>query len=82
MGLSISSALATASLAAADTAPAAAAQKIQPTTTNSADTVTLTEAQQVYQLYNQGQNVSQIAFSLSLPMQAVDSYLGISAASS
>jgi len=81
MGISISSALATASLAAADAAPAAV-QKLQPTTTNSADTVTLTEAERVYQLYNQGQNVGQIAFSLSLPMQAVNSYLGISTASS
>jgi outer membrane protease len=82
MGISISSALATASLAAANAAPSAAVQRIQPTTNNSADRVTLTAAERVYQLYNQGQKVSQIAFSLNLPMQAVNSYLGISAASS
>jgi DNA-binding NarL/FixJ family response regulator len=34
----------------------------------------------VYQLYNQGQQVSQIAASLSLPVETVNNYLGISAA--
>jgi DNA-binding CsgD family transcriptional regulator len=43
-----------------------------------ADTVQLTEAQQVYQLYNQGQRVSQIASSLSLSQAAVNGYLNLS----
>lgn len=39
------------------------------------DTVQLSEAQQVYQLYNQGQTVSQIASSLSLSVSEVNIYL-------
>lgn len=54
------------------------AQNTQPTTNESADTVKLTESQQVVQLYQQGQKVSQIASSLSLTEAAVNSYLGIS----
>jgi DNA-binding NarL/FixJ family response regulator len=42
--------------------------------------VRLSESQQVYQLYNQGQQVSQIATSLSLPVEIVNNYLGITAA--
>jgi DNA-binding NarL/FixJ family response regulator len=42
------------------------------------DTVQLTEAQQVYQLYNQGKPVSQIAQALSLSVDEVNSYLNIS----
>jgi DNA-binding NarL/FixJ family response regulator len=45
-----------------------------------ADAVTLTEAQHVYQLYDQGRTVSQIAFTLKLPVETVNSFLGISAA--
>jgi hypothetical protein len=46
----------------------------QPTNLPS-DTVTLTEAQQVYQLHLQGQKISQIASTLSLPVDLVNSYL-------
>lgn len=42
------------------------------------DHVNLTEPQQVYQLYNQGQRVSQIASDLNLSVAAVNSYLNIS----
>jgi DNA-binding NarL/FixJ family response regulator len=52
-------------------------QQPQPATRGS-DTVQLTEAQQVYQLYNQGYQVTQIASSLSLTVAAVNSYLNIS----
>jgi DNA-binding NarL/FixJ family response regulator len=41
-------------------------------------TVQLSEAQQVYQLYNQGQQVTQIAATLNLSVEAVNNYLGIS----
>jgi len=79
MGISISSSLSTASLAAANSSStSAAAQKAQHTTNDSAYSVQLTEAQQVYQLYNQGQAVSQIATSLSLTVDTVNSYLDIS----
>jgi len=37
----------------------------------------LSESQQVYQLYNQGQQIPQIAATLNLPVSAVNSYLGI-----
>lgn len=80
MGISISSLLSTASVAAASTSSApVAARNPQPTRNNSGDAVTLTESEQVYQLYNQGQQVSQIAASLSLPIEVVNSYLGITA---
>jgi hypothetical protein len=49
----------------------------QPAATDAEDTVQLTEAQRVYQLYNQGQPVSQIALTLSLPLAAVNSYLNL-----
>jgi DNA-binding transcriptional regulator LsrR (DeoR family) len=39
--------------------------------------VQLTAAQQVYQLYNQGQTVSQIASSLSLTEAVVNGYLNV-----
>ncbi|MFZ0420102.1 MAG: hypothetical protein WAM04_18515 [Candidatus Sulfotelmatobacter sp.] len=83
MGISISSSLSTAtSTAVNSSATSAAARTPQPTTKSSGDTVTLTESQQVYQLYNQGQQVSQIATTLSLPVETVNSYLGITASSS
>jgi DNA-binding NarL/FixJ family response regulator len=44
----------------------------------STDSVQLTEAQQVYQLYMQGQLVSQIALTLGLPEAVVNSYLNLS----
>jgi len=78
MGISISSAFATANSSANSTA-VQKPQPVQPSTNNLADTVTLTESQQVYQLYNQGQQVSQIATTLSLPVEIVNNYLGITA---
>ena len=61
-----------------NTAPAPQVQPVQPTARSSADTVQLTAAERVYQLYHQGQKVSQIASSLSLSVAAVNSYLNIS----
>ena len=49
----------------------------QPATDNSGYTVKLSEVQQVYKLYNQGQEVSQIAATLNLSVAAVNNYLGI-----
>ncbi|HTV65437.1 MAG TPA: hypothetical protein VMD98_07525 [Bryocella sp.] len=49
----------------------------QPSPSAAEDSVELTEAQQVYQLYNQGFPVSAIASSLSLTVDAVNSYLNI-----
>jgi len=78
MSISITSSLLTEPVAAANSSStSAAARTTQPTTERSAYTVTLTEAQQVYQLYNQGQQVSQIATSLQLPESMVNNYLGI-----
>ena len=83
MSISISSSLSTASLAATSasnsSATSVAARNPQPTINNSGDTVKLSESQQVYQLYNQGQAVSQIATALSLPVEIVNNYLGITA---
>jgi hypothetical protein len=42
--------------------------------------VTLSQSQQVTQLYQQGQQVPQIASTLSLPVELVNSYLGITSA--
>ncbi len=55
----------------------APAQKPQPAPKAATDTVQLTEAQQVYQLYNQGLQVSQIATNLSLSVAAVTTYLSV-----
>jgi DNA-binding NarL/FixJ family response regulator len=85
MGISVSSALSTATLAVANaSANSPAPQKVQqpPPQQTTGDTVTLTEAQQVYQLYNQGQSVPQIATSLSLTVSVVNNYLGITTSSS
>ncbi len=82
MSISISSTLPVPPPAAANAAARPApAPSVQPTTNASADTVRLAEAQQVYQLYDQGQRVSQIASTLSLTVTAVNSYLGISSSS-
>ena len=82
MSTSISSALLNAPSVAANpsvnVALAPPAARPQPATNVAADTVQLTEAQQVYQLYNQGQRVSQIASSLSLSQAAVNGYLNLS----
>jgi DNA-binding NarL/FixJ family response regulator len=68
---------------ASSNAAAATPQQNQPQPTQtsvdtSAYTVQLTEAQQVFQLYNQGLPVTQIASSLSLSVSAVNSYLSLS----
>jgi DNA-binding CsgD family transcriptional regulator len=57
---------------------AAAAQPAQTVANVATDTVQLTEAQQVYQLFNQGQSVSQISSSLGLSVASVNGYLNIS----
>jgi DNA-binding NarL/FixJ family response regulator len=79
MSTSISS-LFLAAVSSVNTAAAAGSTaRQQPVVNAGEDTVQLTEAQQVYQLYNQGQRVSQIASSLSLTEAAVNSYLNLSA---
>jgi hypothetical protein len=57
---------------------APAARPHKPATED--DTVKLTESEQVQQLLQQGDSVSQIAAGLSLSTTIVDSYLGIQAA--
>ncbi len=52
-------------------------QQARPTANQPADTVRLSESQQVHQLFLQGQRVSQIAFSLRLTVETVNGYLGI-----
>jgi len=86
MSIAISSALSTAQVAAnspsSTAAQPAVQQPVQQPASTPTDTVTLTEAQQVYNLYNQGQTVSQISTSLSLPVSTVNNYLGITQTSS
>lgn len=86
MSLAISSALFTAPAAANSPSTSAApqpaqqpVQQLQPSESTPAYKVTLTEAQQVFNLYNQGQTVTQIATSLSLSENLVNNYLGITA---
>ena len=79
MSTSISSLYLAAVSTANQAATAAPAARPQPSANAGGDTVQLTEAQHVYQLYNQGQRVSQIASSLSLTEAAVNSYLNLSA---
>jgi DNA-binding NarL/FixJ family response regulator len=86
MSLAITSALASASVTATNPPSTTASQQpiqqqAQQPTNNSTHTVTLTEAQQVYNLYNQGQTVPQISTSLSLPVSMVNNYLGITESS-
>jgi DNA-binding NarL/FixJ family response regulator len=76
--VSISISPAIASLPTNPSPNTAPAQRVQQPAGNGGDTVKLTESQQVYQLYNQGRTVSQIADSLSLAVSAVNSYLNIS----
>lgn len=80
MSLAISGSFASlfSAAAAANASGAAVAQRPQPVTPNITDTVRLTEAEQVDQLYSQGHSVPQIAFNLDLTAQAVDRYLNIS----
>jgi DNA-binding NarL/FixJ family response regulator len=78
MSITISSLLPTATVAATNSSARLAAAQSTQQTQPQADTVRLSESQQVYELYNQGQRVSQIAANLSLTVSAVNSYLGIS----
>ncbi|MGA8428548.1 MAG: hypothetical protein WB729_01915 [Candidatus Sulfotelmatobacter sp.] len=79
MSISISSSLPTAPVAAASSSSnTASAPNVQQPVNNLRDTVTLSESQQVYQLYSQGLSVAQIASSLSLPVETVNDYLNIS----
>jgi DNA-binding NarL/FixJ family response regulator len=61
-------------------ATAAAASRPQPVFIPP-DRVSLSETEQVYQLYNQGQRVTQIAEALSLSVSAVNSYLNLASGS-
>jgi len=79
MSISISTALSTAPIDAANalsTAPVAAAS--DNALAGTTDTVELTVAQQVYDLYVQGQTVPQIATSLNVTVELVNNYLGLS----
>jgi DNA-binding NarL/FixJ family response regulator len=86
MSISISSALSTAVVAAANSSSNAASAERnpqpQPTASNPGYTVQLSEAQQVYQLYNQGQQIPQIAAALNLPVNTVNDYLGLTSSGS
>jgi DNA-binding CsgD family transcriptional regulator len=75
---SISSLLPNALPAAANASSSATATQPATAAHVATDTVQLTEAQQVYQLFNQGQSVSQISSSLGLSVASVNSYLNIS----
>jgi len=55
----------------------APAPRAQPAATPAQQTAQLTEAQQVVLLYNQGQQVAQIASTLSLSVADVNNYLNI-----
>ncbi len=80
MSISISSSLPITPAAAPNSSlSTAAAPNVQQPLSNSRDTITLSESQQVYQLYSQGLSVAQIASSLSLPVETVNDYLNISA---
>jgi DNA-binding NarL/FixJ family response regulator len=80
----IPNSVSTAASAANPSSNAPAAQpspQPEPAATSEPDTVQLTEAQQVYQLYNQGQQVPQIADTLRLSVAAVNGYLNLSSGS-
>jgi DNA-binding CsgD family transcriptional regulator len=80
MSISISSALSTVAVTAANSssnaAPVQRNSQPQPTSNQAGYTVQLSEAQQVYQLYNQRQQISQIAQTLNLSVDVVNTYLG------
>jgi DNA-binding NarL/FixJ family response regulator len=82
MSISISNARATPVAAATTSAAPARSPQPQPAANAQADTVRLSEAQQVYQLYNQGQAISQIASTLNLTVSAVNVYLGVTGSGS
>jgi DNA-binding NarL/FixJ family response regulator len=81
MSISISSLVPTTTgpaVNAAPLAPTPAPRDAPPAPELASDTVKLSQSQQVYQLYKQGQRVSQIATSLNLSVSVVNNYLGIS----
>jgi DNA-binding NarL/FixJ family response regulator len=81
MSIAISNSLATATASPAtpsNSSNTAAAPKLQPATNDQADLFQLTTAEQAQQLYSQGHTVPQIASTLNLSAQAVDTYLNIS----
>ena len=79
MSIAISSALSAASFAGEGVLSApSSAPKPQPTPIEAPYTVQLTAAQQVYNLYNQGHTVPQIASSLNLSVELINSFLNIS----
>jgi DNA-binding NarL/FixJ family response regulator len=78
MSISIASSPSPTSFQPSNSYSNAAAQQIQQAANNSADTVKLSVAQQVTQLYQAGQQVPQIASSLSLSVDNVNNYLNIS----
>lgn len=78
MSISISSAVPSAPVAAqSSSAETAAAPRSPSTAGGNEDVVNLSANQQIHQLHQQGQRVDQIAFSLNLTVEAVNSYLGI-----
>jgi DNA-binding CsgD family transcriptional regulator len=82
MGISISPALSTAAISTAnEPATTAVAPATENTAAGDTDTVKLTVAQQVYDLYIQGQTVTQIATGLNLTVELVNGYLGLSTTS-
>jgi DNA-binding NarL/FixJ family response regulator len=78
MNIAASDALSGLNAAIAEFSANAVAQKLQPAVANPADTIQLTEPEQVERLYSQGHTVPQIASNLDLTRQAVDRYLNIS----
>jgi len=80
MSISISNSPLPASVAAVNAYSNPAPPQRTQAATNNSDTVTLSQSQQVTQLYQQGQQVLQIASTLSLPVELVNSYLGITTA--
>jgi hypothetical protein len=79
MTISVPGSLSTpASTATPASAPSGTTQQ-EPKTSAPTDTVRLSQAAQVHLLKQQGQLLSQIAVSLSIPIATVDSYLGVQA---
>lgn len=82
MGISISTALSTVPINTANSpSTAAAAQPANSAPPAVTDMVKLTMAEQAYNLYTQGQTVPQIATTLNLTVELVNSYLGLSTTS-
>jgi hypothetical protein len=77
MAISISNSLRTTSSVASSSPSTPATAEPAQKAAVPAVTVKLSQAAQVHLLKQQGQSLSQIASSLSIPMTAVDGYLGI-----